>query len=161
GQGLFVDLVPSTCWFTNVRSCVAEVDWERLRRMVVGRAAHRCEACGRGEDRPSRLWLEVHERWTYQEPSRVQALRRLVWLCTACHTSTHYGLAQLRGKEAEALAHLCSVTGMTMPAAEAHVDAAFALWEERSRVEWTLDLRILTNARITLAPPPSAAERSP
>ena len=24
GTGLFVDLVPQTCWFTNVRSCVSE-----------------------------------------------------------------------------------------------------------------------------------------
>jgi len=33
GSGLFVDLVPSSCWFTNVRSCVDRRDWERLRRM--------------------------------------------------------------------------------------------------------------------------------
>ena len=24
GSGLFVDLVPSSCWFTNVRSCVGQ-----------------------------------------------------------------------------------------------------------------------------------------
>ena len=24
GSGLFVDLVPSSCWFTNVRSCVSQ-----------------------------------------------------------------------------------------------------------------------------------------
>jgi hypothetical protein len=33
GSGLFVDLVPRSCWFTNVRSCVDRTDWERLRRM--------------------------------------------------------------------------------------------------------------------------------
>jgi hypothetical protein len=38
GSGLFVDLVPSSCWFTNVRSCVDRRDWERLRRMVTTRA---------------------------------------------------------------------------------------------------------------------------
>jgi hypothetical protein len=31
GSGLFVDLVPSTCWFTNVRTCVVPRDWQRLR----------------------------------------------------------------------------------------------------------------------------------
>jgi hypothetical protein len=30
GAGLFVDLVPSSSWFTNVRSCVVPRDWERL-----------------------------------------------------------------------------------------------------------------------------------
>lgn len=38
GAGLFVDMVPSSCWFTNVRTCVTQQDWERLRRMIVGRA---------------------------------------------------------------------------------------------------------------------------
>jgi hypothetical protein len=45
GSGLFVDLVPSSCWFTNVRSCVVPADWERLRRMILDRAGHRCEVC--------------------------------------------------------------------------------------------------------------------
>ncbi len=46
GQGLYVDLVPDTCWFTNARSCVSARDWERLRRLVIGRAGRRCEVCG-------------------------------------------------------------------------------------------------------------------
>jgi hypothetical protein len=52
GEGLFVDPVPSSCWFTNVRSCVAPRDWARLRRMILGRAGHRCEACGRSATSP-------------------------------------------------------------------------------------------------------------
>lgn len=59
GVGLFVDLVPASCWFTNVRSCVSQQDWEQLRRMITRRAKHRCEACGRGEDRENRRWLEA------------------------------------------------------------------------------------------------------
>src|SRR5215831_7577619 len=62
GAGLFVDLVPESCWFTNARSCIAERDWERVRRLVVGRAGRRCEVCGRRKDRQSGLWLEAHER---------------------------------------------------------------------------------------------------
>src|SRR5699024_3798561 len=27
GTGLYVDLVPSSCWFTNVRYCVSAKDW--------------------------------------------------------------------------------------------------------------------------------------
>lgn len=37
GSGLFVDLVPSSCWFSNARSCVDQRDWERLRRMITNR----------------------------------------------------------------------------------------------------------------------------
>ncbi|WP_209314277.1 DUF5710 domain-containing protein [Streptomyces bohaiensis] len=159
GRGLFVDLVPSSCWFTNVRSCVAERDWERLRRMVHGRAGQRCEACGAGPDRAARRWLEAHERWSYDEARRVQTLRRLVCLCTDCHTVTHFGLAQVKGRAAEARAHLMRVTGMSEAGADRHIAAAFATWRERSRLTWTLDLAMLTDAGITVVPPPEAADR--
>ncbi|MGH3682330.1 MAG: hypothetical protein ACRDT2_19010, partial [Natronosporangium sp.] len=100
-----------------------------------------------------------HERWTYDERRRVQALRRLICLCTDCHTSTHYGLAQLRGLAAEALSHLRAVTGMSADEAEVHVESAFRLWEGRSRLEWTLDLRVLTGAGVAVRKPPPAGDR--
>lgn len=160
GQGLFVDLVPRTCWFTNVRSCVAPKDWERLRRMITERAGQRCEACGATADREAKRWLEAHERWTFDEAARTQTLKRLICLCTDCHTVTHFGLAQVRGVEAQAFAHLVTVTGMTETQARRHVRDAFALWEKRSALTWSLDLGMLTNAGITLAPPPGAGARA-
>jgi len=54
GSGLFVDLIPRTCWFTNVRTCVTQQDWERLRRPIFRRAGHVCEACGGAENRARR-----------------------------------------------------------------------------------------------------------
>ncbi|AHH93567.1 DUF5710 domain-containing protein [Kutzneria viridogrisea] len=159
GSGLFVDLVPRSCWFTNVRSCVDQRDWERLRRMVVQRAQSRCEACGRAEDRPSRRWLEVHERWAYDEHARVQSLRRLICLCTDCHRSTHFGLAQVMGLADQAFTHLMAVARMSQSQADEHVRQAFRLWEQRSRTAWTLNLDMLTHAGVTIVPPPGAASR--
>lgn len=159
GSGLFVDLVPSSCWFTNVRSCVAPRDWERLRRMITRRAGTRCEACGAGEDRQAKRWLEAHERWVYDEARRVQTLKRLICLCTDCHTVTHFGYAQVRGLEARAFAHLVEVTGMSPDQARQHVEAAFGLWQQRSAFTWSLDLSILTGAGITVTPPPDARDR--
>jgi hypothetical protein len=46
GEGWFVDLGPETCWFTNVRYCVRERHWERLRRTIVERAGARCDLLG-------------------------------------------------------------------------------------------------------------------
>ncbi|GGL48385.1 DUF5710 domain-containing protein [Planomonospora parontospora] len=160
GSGLFVDLVPSSCWFTNVRSCVDERDWERLRRMITRRAGHRCEACGRGEDRATGRWLEAHERWAYDPATRTQTLKRLLCLCTDCHMATHMGLADIQGKGAQARAHLQAVTGMSSIRARAHIDAAFTQWRTRSAATWRLDLSILTDAGVTLAPPPEAAART-
>ncbi|ASR33859.1 DNA primase [Prauserella marina] len=160
GSGLFVDLVPSSCWFTNVRYCITERDWERVRRMLLGRAQQRCEACERGEDREIRRWLEAHERWSFDSATRTQKLMRLICLCSDCHRTTHYGLAQVKGQEASAFEHLCAVTGMSVPQAREHVSAAFEVWAQRSRMDWYLDLTMLTNAGITLAKPPKAGSRA-
>lgn len=163
GAPLFVDLVPASCWFTNVRSNIAPADWDRVRRMVYGRAGNRCEACGAGADRARRIWLEAHERWEYDEHPvdepfagfgmPVQRLRRLVCLCTRCHETTHLGLAGLRGNHERAFDHLCAVNGWTRAQGRAHVAEANELFEERSRVEWLLDLNILLFAGVQVVPP--------
>lgn len=160
GDGLFVDLVPHSCWFTNVRYCIRPMDWERVRRMVVGRAANRCEACGCPPDRQAQWWMEAHERWSYDELTGVQRLVRLVCLCTPCHETTHFGLAQVRGRDQRAFEHLVRVTGMNEGEATRHVRQAFNVWEQRNRRSWELDLRILTDAGVTLNPPPSAMDRA-
>ncbi len=124
GVGLFVDLVPASCWFTNVRTCVAVEDWDRLRSMVYERAGNRCEACGEDRDSRAGRYLEAHERWEYDAARSVQILRRLVCLCTPCHIATHFGYATLRGKDAEATAHLRAVSGLTTPAIQRHIEDA-------------------------------------
>lgn len=160
GSGLFVDLVPRSCWFTNVRSCVSSRDWDRLRRMVYRRAGDRCESCAAAADPSSGLRLEAHERWAYDENTSVQRLVRLVCLCSPCHSATHYGLAQLRGRDAEALAHLMRVNSWNVATAEAHVNQAMEVWRDRSARHWTLDLSMLTGAGVTPRTPPSAGDRA-
>jgi len=156
GQGLFVDLVPSSCWFTNVRWCVTEADWERLRRPIVRRAEGRCEACG--AERGQRV--EVHERWHYDYDRSVQSLRRLVALCPACHSTTHFGHAAAIGRDGEARAHLQAVTGMTDDQAREHITAAYERWAVRSAMTWELDLSVLTGASIQPRRPPAAEQRA-
>lgn len=148
--GLFVDLIPTTCWFTNVRSCVSPRDWDRIRRMVTRRAGQTCEACGATEDRAEQRWLEAHERWAYDAKRNIQSLRRLVCLCTDCHRTTHYGLAEVHGTAEQARAHLMAVTGMDLPRATSHVAVAFDIWRARSRRTWILDLAILTSQGVEI-----------
>jgi Domain of unknown function (DUF5710) len=111
GAGLFVDLVPSSCWLTNARSCVDPHDWHRLRKMVYRRAGHCCETCGATPNPTEKLWLEAHERWYFNAATRTQSLRRLICLCTPCHEATHFGLATLNGRGFQALKHLMAVNG--------------------------------------------------
>lgn len=159
GAGLFVDLVPSSCWFTNVRTCVSAQDWERLRRMITRRAGWKCEACGAGEDRAALRWLEAHERWAYDDHTGVQTLRRLICLCSDCHTTTHIGYANVTGCAQHALAHLRTVTGMSATEVDRHVSAAYDMWGWRSLRTWQLDLSILTDGGVTLAQPQRPEDR--
>lgn len=160
GSWLYPDLVPSSCWFTNVRACVSVTDWERIRRMVVNRAENQCEVCGAFADQPRKLYLEVHERWDYtleiqdngpQFP--VQTLKRLICLCSDCHRATHFGLAELQGKGPATFAHLKMVLRLESPEVEDLIDQAEALYAERSKLEWCLDLTILAEAGVDIHKP--------
>jgi CRP-like cAMP-binding protein len=158
GAGLYVDPIPTTCWFTNVRSCVAPRDWDRLRRRVTRRAGPACEACGAIEDRADRRWLEAHERWDYEHQANTRTLRRLVCVCTDCHRVTHCGLAEVQDVADHALHHLMGVTGLDYPKAKAHVSLGFDYWRARSRRTWTLNLDILTRQGIEVVEPASPTE---
>lgn len=150
GNELFVDLVPSSCWFTNVRSSVHPADWDRLRRYVYGRVDQRCEICG--ADAAQAGSLEAHERWGYDDDKHIQTLRRLIALCTDCHRVTHFGFAQVSGHVVNAMHHYMRVAGIDRDEAICRIQRAFCLWEERSRHEWALDLSLIENAGIRLLP---------
>jgi Domain of unknown function (DUF5710) len=157
GSGLFIDMIPSTSWFRNVRAAVDPDDWHRLRTMVYGRAGHRCEACGCPPHKASGKFLEAHERFAYDHATRIQALRRLICLCTWCHTVTHFGLAQVRGQAGRARTWLETVQNMYPWQSDTHIHEAFAAWEARSQIAWTLDLTVITNAGIAVHQPEPAA----
>jgi hypothetical protein len=158
GSGLFVDLVPSSCWFTNVRSCVTPRDWDRLRLMIYRRAGHRCEACGGERNNAAGVYLEAHERWSYVA-GHVQVLTRLICLCTPCHEVTHFGFATLRQRDIEAMDHLMKVNSWSHRQAQDHIDNAFRLWRTRSASDWTLDVSMLTAVGIAVTQPPAPEDR--
>ena len=147
GNSLFVDLIPETSWFTNVRSRIPRKTWDAIRRIVYDRAHYTCEVCGRKPARRSGDWIECHERWEYtpgnDKGHGIQTLKRFIALCTACHEATHMGLANVRGRGEIAMAHLKKVTGMSEEEARRHVRQAFRVWEQRSELQWTLEMPLL------------------
>lgn len=159
GSRLFVDLVPSSCWFTNVRSCLSPRDWDRLRRVITVRTGNRCEICGMQRDNANGVFLEAHERWHYERLGNIQVLRRLICLCTPCHTATHIGLAELRGHGQTARLHLAEVNGWNESEVDRHIRQAWDIWETRSAIDWELDLSILTATGIKVQRPPTRTER--
>ena len=112
GSNLFIDLVPSSCWFSNVRSCIHPKDWDRVRKYIYERVNYCCECCGINTmNDKTNGQLEAHERWSYDNKKKIQKLMRIIALCHQCHQSTHMGLAGILGKKDEAIEHLKSVRG--------------------------------------------------
>lgn len=137
---LTVELVPSTCWYKNVRSQVSKAVWDRLRRQVAAEAGQRCEICG---GRGRRWPVECHEVWHYDDTAKVQRLDRLVALCPACHQVKHAGFASKQGKLGEVVAQLVAVNGWGEADVELYLEAVFETWAARSRHQWTLDITVL------------------
>jgi hypothetical protein len=142
---LTIELVPKTCWYSNVRSHVSREEWDRLRHAVYRAAGNACEICG---GRGSRWPLECHEVWRYDDELHVQKLERLIGLCPQCHEVKHIGLAGVRGRQGKALAHLARVNGWSQEDARLYLEACFEQWSRRSQHEWTLDISYLDRFKI-------------
>ena len=137
---LTVELVPSSCWYTNVRSNVSTAVWDRLRRKVATEAGQRCEVCG---GRGRRWPVECHEVWHYDDATKVQRLERLVALCPACHQVKHAGFASKQGRLGAVIDHLAAVNGWSVEDAALYLEVVFEEWAARSRHRWTLDISAL------------------
>ena len=134
---LTIELVPASCWYSNVRSNVSKKEWDAIRHKVYALAGHTCEVCGgRGKKWP----VECHEVWHYNDEQHVQILRRMIALCPACHKVKHIGRASIYGDFDPALKHLEKVNGWDRSHAIKYVNEKFAVWSERSKYDWTLDI---------------------
>jgi hypothetical protein len=152
GNDLFVDLIPRSCWFSNVRTCILVSDWDKLRHYVYERVNYVCECCLINTKESNENGnLEAHERWEYDDVNKIQTLKRIVALCHQCHQTTHIGLAGIKGKKDEAVAHLKKVRNFTDVECEIHIKNAFSLWSERNKYNWDLDLSLIENNNIKLS----------
>jgi hypothetical protein len=137
---LTIELVPSTCWYTNVRSNVTKAEWDRIRNMAYKAAGNCCEVCGgRGYKWP----VEAHEIWDYDDQERLQTLKRIIALCPDCHLVKHIGRAEATGQLSKALKHLMRINSWSKSDAEEYVAAQFELWAKRSKYQWRLDLSLI------------------
>ncbi len=144
---LTVELVPKSCWYSNVRSNISNQEWDKIRKKVYSQAGNVCEICG---GRGRRWPVECHEMWLYDDEQHIQKLVKLVALCPSCHEVKHMGLAGISGREDAAMAHLAKVNNWSRTDAQHYVEAAFETWQQRSRQQWTLDISYLAQFGITV-----------
>lgn len=140
---LEIELVPKTCWWSNVRSNITPSEWEKCKRFVKERSGDRCEICG---GKGARWPVECHEIWDYtlEGPNlHIQRLVGLEALCPRCHEVKHIGRAIATGNGPRAIEHLARVNGISLEDSEEHAMEAYYVWEERSKHPWKLDVSFL------------------
>lgn len=142
---LEVELIPTTCHFSNVRTTVTTAEWDKIRFLSYEAANNKCELCGStGKLQGYKHNVECHEIWHYDDTNHIQTLKGLISLCPTCHQVKHIGRSIAIGKQAVCLRQLAQVNKWTLEQVHQHVIASFELHKERSKFQWKLDLSILT-----------------
>ncbi len=131
---LEIELVPDSCWSSNLRSILPPKMWDVVRRDAYKRAGGKCVICGK----PGRL--EAHEKWEYDDEKCVQRLVDVVGVCRACHEVIHIGRTTLMGREKEASEHFMKVNGCSYAEYRKALGEANEKNIERSKKEWSIDL---------------------
>ena len=129
------ELVPDSCWYSNLRSNLPKEVWDKIRKKAYARAGGKCMICGAPTAR-----LEAHEQWEYDDKNGVQKLANIVAVCKACHEVIHIGRTQLMGREREASEHFMKVNGCTYAEYRKALGEANEVHRERSKREWQLDV---------------------
>ena len=129
------ELVPDSCWYSNLRSNLPKEAWDRIRKKAYARAGGKCMICGAPSSR-----LEAHEQWEYDDEKGVQKLKNVVAVCKACHEVIHIGRTQLMGREREASEHFMKVNGCSYAEYRKALGEANEKHRERSKREWQLDV---------------------
>lgn len=137
---LVIDLVPKTCWYSNLRKNMPRSRWNKLRKQVYSKVGNICEICGADGK------LKCHELWKYDDRKHVQKLKGFCALCNMCHLVAHFGFAQIlafQGKlDLEAvIKHFMKVNKVDRKVFENHLTESFTIWKQRSRCKkWHTNL---------------------
>lgn len=141
---LMIELIPSTCHFSNVRTMVKPSEWNKIRKISYESANNKCEICGDvGTNQGYKHRIECHEVWGYDEETNIQKLIKLVSLCVFCHQVKHIGRTIKIGKFYQCIKQLAKVNKWTREQIDTHIAESFDVYKERSKFEWTLDLSLL------------------
>ncbi len=133
------ELVPDSCWYSNLRTLLSKKQWDFLRADAKERAQGKCMICGRKTIR-----LEAHERWSYDEKTATQKLEDIVAVCHDCHAVIHIGRTQLKGDIAHAEKHYMKVNKCSYVEMRKELGVANEIHCRRNKIsEWKLDLSYL------------------
>ena len=142
GNELYIDMIPKTSYFKNVRSLFNDTDWNLIRHHIYERSFHRCECCGVKRFK----YLDAHERWIYDYETKTQKLIRIIALCRLCHQATHYGHSKKTKNIDKIKEHLKKIKKLDDIELNNHIRNAYNIWNERNKIEWIIDTSIISNS---------------
>lgn len=133
------EMVPDSCWYSNLRSILSKKQWDYIKADAKRRANGKCMICGKKTDR-----LEAHEKWSYNEKTQTQKLEDIVAVCSDCHSVIHIGRTQLKGNEERAEEHYMKVNNCSYAEYRENLGKANERHRSLNLVpEWKLDLTYL------------------
>ena len=136
-KNLYIDLIPHTSSFKNLRTILSSNEWDELRKKTYKKYNYKCAICnGVGKKHP----VEAHERWDYDEDTQIQKLKNIVALCPKCHLVTHIGFAQIQNRFEEAVKHLKKVNNWGDIEVQKELERAFSLREKRNKIKWKINI---------------------
>ena len=132
------ELVPSGCWYVNLRSVLKPEHWDKIRRAAYAQANGKCSVCG------AKGRLEAHERWSYDEKRALQKLEGVTALCKSCHEVVHIARTQLMGRGDDAMEHFMRVNECSQMEFHEALKIAGEENARRSAIDgWTTDINWL------------------
>jgi hypothetical protein len=137
---LTIELVPRPCWYSNMRTNVSRVTWDKLRKQVYAEYNYHCGVC-----QIENVTLHCHEIWQYDDILHIQKLNGFVALCEMCHHCKHMGHASILATEGKldlnkVIEHFMRVNQCSRAEYDEHSDKARSTWSERNKHQWTTDL---------------------
>lgn len=142
---LTIELVPKTCHFSNVRTCLSTTNWDKIRKISYENANNKCEICGdTGKNQGHKHNVECHEIWNYDEETLTQKLIGLISLCPKCHMVKHIGRSIAIGGENICYRQLAKVNKWTQTQIQNHIVESFDRHKTLSKHQWKLDISILS-----------------
>ncbi len=130
------ELVPDSCWYSNLRSILSKEQWDFIKKDAKNKANGKCTLCGRKTN-----MLDAHEVWSYDEDNAIQKLEDVIAVCKDCHSVIHIGFTQLKGNIERAEDHYMKVNKCTYTQMKKALGAANEEHQRRNKIaEWQLDL---------------------
>jgi hypothetical protein len=132
---LEIELVPSSCWRSNMRNAMTKKQWDTLRKSVYEQYNHRCALCN------AEGMLHCHEIWHYDDEEHIQTLKGFIALCTMCHHVKHIGHARVLADKGQldinsVIEHYCKVNECSKKDFDVHEAKALKQLKKRNKHPW-------------------------